>query len=117
MFSNVYSHEAQIKFLKKIAKKKRIPNSLIFSGLEGVGKLLIAKLFTKYLSCTEGAKPDCVCPSCKRIDSYTSPLYKEVHPENNIISIDVIRKFKSECSLAPFEKGYRVFVVNDAHSY
>lgn len=59
---------------------KRIAQSYLFYGDEGVGKESIARAFAKVLNCEEENKPCNSCDSCKKIDSFTHPSVQLIFP-------------------------------------
>jgi DNA polymerase-3 subunit delta' len=54
-FKNILGHEGTIKKLKALLARGRVPPALLFSGIEGTGKFLTAKEFSKALNCTHTA--------------------------------------------------------------
>ncbi len=51
-FKDIIGHESTIKKLKALIAGGGVPPSLLFSGVEGIGKFLTAKEFAKALNCT-----------------------------------------------------------------
>ena len=58
-FADILGNERQKKILKKALQKERIPNSMLFSGLEGVGKKSMALVLAKAVNCEK--KKDDAC--------------------------------------------------------
>lgn len=48
-FAEILGHEKNIKRLKKVLQKENLPHAWIFYGESGIGKHLIAQLFSRYL--------------------------------------------------------------------
>jgi len=118
MFSQVVAHEKQIAYLQRIVKAERMPNGLIFAGLEGVGKLLVACCLARLLHCQGTKLHDCACAACTKIlrqrQGAISQDYHEIWPENGIIGIDVVRGLREEARFAVRVAPCRIVVINNA---
>lgn len=99
MFEKVYGQDIPKRFLSRIIEEKKIPQTFLFYGKEGIGKFLCAKLFSNYLN---GLKDDKVSKDTFIIENDKS------------IGIDEIRKIKELSYLNP-ERNFRVNIINDAH--
>lgn len=100
MFDNIIGQDIPKRILINIIRTKKIPNSFLFYGKEGIGKLLMAKEFGK------------------EINEYKEKEFiKDVYIIENdkSIGIDEIRKVK-ELSLINPEKNYKIIIINDAHN-
>ena len=64
----IIGHKIQWKFLKKLAKRDKVPQALLFTGVDSVGKRKIALEFIKLLNCQE--KDFCLL--------YTSPSPRDL---------------------------------------
>jgi len=103
------------KILKKALQKGRIPNSLLFSGPEGVGKRDMALVLAKALNCKQMEDDACeVCSSCKAISRRNFPDVMSISPEGNVIKIEQIRFLKKTAYLKPMVGKKRVFIVIEA---
>ena len=84
----IKGHHRQIKILEFLLKNKTIPQVILFSGMSGIGKRLLANRFLNALFCTEDNSPCLNCPACRQIALETFPDYIEIHPnEKGIIPI------------------------------
>lgn len=111
----------------------RVPNSMLFSGVEGVGKKRFALEIAKAFVCRDrqGLSACGKCPSCRRVDSFAYPKsenkddYKRVffteHPDvglvvahNKNILVDAIRELEREAYFRPYEAQARFFIIEDA---
>ncbi|HDP79290.1 MAG TPA: DNA polymerase III subunit delta' [Spirochaetes bacterium] len=79
-FDGIIGHEKQKLFLNSLSRSGRIPQSLLFTGIPGVGKKLMAKRFIAGLFCPEPDPPCLRCPSCLRVQQGTHPDYLELSP-------------------------------------
>lgn len=101
--------------LKKALQKGRIPNSLLFSGPEGVGKREMALVLAKALNCQQMEDDACeVCSSCLAISGRKFPDVMSISPEGNVIKIEHIRLLKRVAYLKPMVGKKRVFIVIEA---
>jgi DNA polymerase-3 subunit delta' len=98
-----------------------LPHSLLFTGLEGIGKKLFALTFAKMMFCKNNACN--TCPSCLQIEHGIHPDFIVVEPNdkgtipigNNDEHEGSIRWLIARISLAPVN-GNRVVIINDAHT-
>ncbi len=63
-------------------QRGNIPHARIFQGPDGVGKLLLAIAYARYLMCSNRGEDDScgVCPSCQKIDKLAHPDLHFVFP-------------------------------------
>ncbi len=94
--------------LERMVQKKTVPNTLLFSGPEGIGKSRFAFALATHLmgehhqaKITSGNHPD--------IHVYMPEGKGSLHP------IDAMRKLISEVGMPPFEAAVKVFIIHDAH--
>ena len=93
-FADITGHEEIIAQLRSMADSGRIPHALLFSGPQGVGKMMTARAFAQYISCTNRRNGDScgVCPSCTQNASLQFPDLHYVFPvrkrDKNDISSD-----------------------------
>jgi DNA polymerase-3 subunit delta' len=94
MFDSILGNEPIKAYFKKAIAENRLPQTLLFSGLDGVGKGLFARELANYL-----ARPS---------DHH---VYR---PENAVYSIDSIREIIDKDHAGPFESATQVFILEDA---
>jgi len=100
VFDNIIGQDIPKRILINIVKTKKIPNSFLFYGKEGIGKLLVAKEFGR------------------EINEYKEKEFvKDIYIIENdkSIGIDDIRKAKELSFINP-ERNYKVIIINDAHN-
>jgi len=103
------------RILQKALQKGRMPNSLLFSGPEGVGKGDLALVLAKALNCEQMEDDACeVCSSCKAISGGKFPDVMSISAEGNAIKIEQIRLLKQTAYLKPMIGKKRVFIVVEA---
>jgi DNA polymerase-3 subunit delta' len=114
-------------------EKNRVPRSLLFAGIEGVGKKRFALELAKSFVCLapENAEACDKCAACRRADKFNFPkpddrdAHKEVIfsefpdiglvvPYNKNILVDAVRNLEKEANFRPYEAKARFFIIDDA---
>lgn len=104
------------KILAKALERKRVPNSMLFTGPEGVGKKATALVLAKALNCLRKEEDSCdSCPSCVAIEQGNFPDVMLVEAPASVIKIDQIRMVKQMAHMKPMVGKRRVFIIVDAH--
>lgn len=100
-FSSLLGNEEVKRGLDRMISTDRISHSLLFTGIDGVGKSLFAKLLAQTLIGTD------------RVDHPDLHIYR---PEGRAAmhSIDSMRAFSSEVYTYPNESKKKVFIIEEA---
>jgi DNA polymerase-3 subunit delta' len=115
-FSEIYGHNRQITILKQAIQNNRLAGSYLFAGMSGIGKKLVAISLAKALNCEGRSLNFCNnCPSCKKINHGNHPEVIVIIPQNNLITIDIIRKIKQQLKFKSIFARIRVFIIDDCH--
>lgn len=118
MFENIVGNNEIKKELENALKTKKIANSYIFSGIEGIGKKQFAREFAKNIMCLKGGNCNQICDSCKKFEAKSNQNYVEVNYgeyKKDIITIDQIReKVINNAYEKPIMSSKKVYVINDA---
>jgi DNA polymerase-3 subunit delta' len=116
---NVIGHEEVKEALHKFNYSEKLPSSLIFYGLEGIGKFYTALKFSENLLTTK--PPSEVNLFGETIENNTEenketlPDLKIVYPDDkDSIKIDKIREVANFFSLSPSKSKYRIVIIKDA---
>lgn len=114
-FNDISGNLRVKKILRKALQKQRIPNALLFSGPEGVGKKEAALVLAKALNCEKREDDACeVCVPCRAIEKGNFPDVMVIEPLGNVIKIEQIRLIKRTAYLRPMTGEKRVFIVNES---
>ncbi len=114
-FQDILGNERVKKTLRKALQKKKVPNSYLFSGPEGVGKREMALVLAKAMNCQRKKDDACgICPPCKAINAGNFPDVMEIQLEGNVIKIERIRELRRIAYLKPMAGGRRMFIINEA---
>ena len=106
VFSHILGNEPLKAYLEKALQGDLLHHTLLFSGMEGIGKSLFAKALSR-----------------KLLDSCETRVLKELHPDLHILKpegkggmhpVDQIREMIKEMHKPPFEAPKKVFIFYDA---
>lgn len=113
LFEDIIGNEQVKRFLKKALEKNTLGNSLLFSGIDGIGKSLFAKALAPHLM----KLPEDDLSSIRKIDNETHPDLHVLRPEGKISlhSISSIRDLIESINMAPFEARSKVYIILEAH--
>lgn len=136
MFDKLVGNQHIKHTLKHLLASGRVPNSLLFAGDEGVGKLQFAFEIVKAFICTEPNDGEgCgVCAPCSRVDQFVIPDepteknkddFKKVffggHSDvgkvvtfKRTILVGAIRDLERHAHFLPYEAKARFFIIDDA---
>lgn len=133
MFDRILGNDAAKTSLTRMIDSGRLPNSLLFTGHEGVGKREFALEVARALVCssTVDGQGCGKCSACERVVKFEIPKpekkddFKQVffsgHPDvgtvvayNRNILVDAIRALEQEANFRPFEAKARLFLIDDA---
>jgi DNA polymerase-3 subunit delta' len=112
---DVVGHERPIKIIRRAIETGRIHHAYLFTGMEGIGKKVVAMNMAKVLNCERQNGDACdECAACQRIGKGIYPDYLAVNPDNAVIKIEQVRDLQREIAFKPFEARWRVVVIDGA---
>jgi DNA polymerase III subunit delta' len=134
MFSKLIGNNHIKDILRRMLEKGRVPRSLLFAGIEGVGKKQFALELAKSFVCVnkQGTEACDTCPACQRADEFVFPkaddkkdeferVFFSRHPDlgmvipyKNGILVDAVRDLEKEANFRPYEAQARIFIIDDA---
>lgn len=105
--------------LNRYIQQQRIPQALLVTGHQGLGKRHLANQFAYSLLCTDTQVNGLSCghcDSCLLVAAGTHPDLINIRPEEQgkTISIEQIRSLISKLTLKPQFEAYRVVIINPA---
>ena len=117
-FSQILGHHALLDLLRRSVDRRRVPQSLLFAGPDGVGKRTTALAMAQAINCPKQANGDAcgTCSSCTRIEKgqFSDVVLIEKGDEASL-KIDVLRaRLLDQVGYRPFEGTRRVFIIDPA---
>lgn len=114
-FDDVLGNSRVKKILRLALRRNRVPNSLLFSGPQGVGKKSLAIALAKAINCQEEQGDACdECAACRAIAAGRFPDVQEIGPEGQVIKVEHVREMRQLAYLRPMTGKKRVFIITEA---
>ncbi len=115
-FSEVIYQPHIVKILQNGLKTGNIHHSYIFSGMRGVGKTSVARIFAKALNCENpmDGEPCGKCSSCIEITEGRFPDVLEIDGASNR-GIDQVRELRETIKYKPLKGKYKVIIIDEVH--
>ncbi len=120
-FNRIVGHEIAKSFMRKEIVENRIPNSMIFHGVKGIGKHTMALEVAKILNCENENKPCNKCFNCKAIDTNEHPDVITIDPQANLKKggktikfREVIDKIIEDSVYKPSIGKKKIVIIDDA---
>ncbi len=130
-FGEILGQDKAVRNLRAILASEKMPSVFLFSGPDGVGKKLAAKIFIQAVLCLapdQNQSPCEACPHClavqkeihpdfKMVDlAYQANLRDEELSKQRTLRVDTIRHLRSEMSMEPMMGGWKAAVIVDAEN-
>jgi DNA polymerase-3 subunit gamma/tau len=115
-FDEVVGQPHIVRTLTNALTSGRVAHAYLFSGIRGVGKTTVARVFAKALNCAQGPTPTpCnACEACKAITEGTAPDVLEIDGASNN-SVDNIRDLSENIRYRPLSCRYRIYIIDEVH--
>ena len=129
-FSDCLGHDKPISIINSYIEKNCFSGAYIFSGPEGIGKKMVAKIIAQALNCTSGTdkpqgdglasnsqshKPCGSCPSCLKTEKAQHPDLHIIENGESQIKIEDIRAIQRQANFRPYEGAMQIFIIDNAH--
>lgn len=115
-FDEVVGQKHIIQVLKNAVSEDRISHAYVFSGLRGIGKTTIARIFAKAVNCEFGGdgEPCNDCPNCKAvINEETTDVVELDAASNN--GVEQMREILEKVNFLPSSLKKKVYIIDEAH--
>ncbi len=116
-FSELVGQEAVAKALANAIGMGREPRALIFTGVRGVGKTTVARLYAKALNCEsrlEGAEPCNACESCLAITRGNHEDVLEIDGASNN-GVGDVRALQETVEYQAQRSQFKVYIIDEVH--
>jgi len=112
-FRDVVGHHRPLQIIRKEIEAGRVYHAYLFTGMEGIGKRLVAVNMAKSLNCSDQGGDACdQCSSCQRMDKGIHPDLIQITPAGEAIKIGQIRELQRAIAFKPYEARWRVIIVD-----
>ena len=114
-FKDIAGNKGIKKILRLALERGRVPNSIIFGGPDGAGKMAMALTLAKALNCQAQTVDACdACPSCRAVDGEAHPDVMVMTVEVQKVKVEQTDLIKQLAYLRPMTGRRRVFIIDDA---
>ena len=121
MWDEVLGHQQNKEFLQKLLQPGSRPHALLFYGMGGIGKKMLALHFAKTFLCKSAVKKSCgICESCRLMDiennSFAHPDFYLLTAEEagKDIKIEQVKEMAKQAAFAPVLSKHKVCIIDDA---
>ena len=115
-FSDCLGHDKPVNIINSYIEKNRFSGGFIFSGPEGIGKKMVAKIIAQALNCTAGTDKPCgSCRSCLKTEKLEHPDLHIIENGESQIKIEDIRGIQRQVNFRPYEGAMKIFIIDNAH--
>lgn len=115
-FADVVGQQHILTALANGLRENRLHHAYLFSGMRGVGKTSIARLFAKGLNCVNGvtAEPCGVCEHCKAIEEGNFIDLIEIDAASRT-KVEDTRELLDNVQYKPVLGRYKVYLIDEVH--
>jgi DNA polymerase III subunit delta' len=114
-FADVVGHQRPLQIIRRVIETGRVHHAYLFTGMEGIGKRLVALNMAKALNCAGQAGEACDrCRPCQLIAKGIHPDVILIDPTGESIKIEQIRELERSIAFKPYEARWRVILIDGA---
>ena len=115
-FADMIGQQGATKAISNSIRLGREPHSVIFSGVRGIGKTTMARLFAKALDCDQGPseEPCGHCESCLAIEQGRHEDVLEIDGASHT-GVDDIRLLQETLTYVPQRSKFKVYIIDEVH--
>ena len=113
--SAIKGHDKQIEILNNALRENTLAHAYLFTGVDGIGKMTLARALAKILHCKNTSADFCdCCIPCKQITGNTHPDTLIIEPEGSTIKINQIRQLQEQLAYTVYEGNKKVVIIDKA---
>ena len=115
--ASVVGQEPVVTALRNAVTEGRVAQAYLFSGIRGVGKTSVARIFAKALNCPvrgDGAEPCNTCSTCTEITRGGDLDVIEVDAAT-YSKVEQVRELAESLKYGPARDRYKVVVIDEIH--
>lgn len=115
-FEELVGQEALVRALRNALASQKIHPAYIFSGIRGIGKTTVARIFAKGLNCEKGITPNPCnkCSSCEEITRSFSIDMLEIDGATHT-GAEETRILADMAKYTPSRDRFRIFLIDEVH--
>ncbi len=115
-FAEVIGQEQTLAVLTGALSSGRVHHAFMFTGIRGIGKTTLARIFAKALNCENpsGAEPCCECSSCRQLEAGSHPDMIEIDAASTT-QVDSMRELLDSARYAPALGKFKVYIIDEVH--
>jgi DNA polymerase-3 subunit gamma/tau len=116
-FSGVVGQQPIVTALSNALSEGRVAQAYLFSGIRGVGKTSVARIFAKALNCEQGptSQPCGECSSCSEIAASTNLLDVIEVDAATYSKVEQVRELTESLKYGPARDRYKVVILDEIH--
>ena len=116
-FQDMVGQDSVAKALANALVLGREPRAILFTGVRGVGKTTVARLYAKALNCgyrLEGSEPCNACDSCLAIIAGRHEDVLEIDGASNT-GVGDVRALQETVEYVPQRSRFKVYIIDEVH--
>ncbi|QIK37831.1 DNA polymerase III subunit gamma/tau [Caldichromatium japonicum] len=118
LFDDLVGQEHVVRALANALDRDRLHHAYLFTGIRGVGKTTLARIFAKALNCEQGigSHPCGICTTCREIDSGRCVDLLEIDAASRT-KVEQTRELLENVPYAPVRARFKVYLIDEVHMF
>ncbi len=115
-FADVVGQQHIVRSLQNAIQMGRIAGAYLFSGMRGVGKTSMARIFARSINCEKGSTltPCGVCINCREITDGSSIDVVEIDGASNN-KVEDVHEIRDHIQYAPVKCRMKIYIIDEVH--